>query len=290
MPPQMLTGLGVSCFSRALQYCGQHDLPELVSSLEMLLLEAEDKERILKYRDIDAKERFGSSQNEMLTHHIMDKNAPWLLYRPEPIDIPGMLAQEDIQYYHYISRYYTGQGEVVELGPWLGLSTHHLMVSLSDNPAFHGRSIHVFDDFIWRSGWMDQYVKEEDRVLGNHQDFSAMFNKYASRIAGKLRIYKAKVAHCDGNEHVPVAEWDGKPIELIVVDCGRTLAANQGWYDIFSPAFIPGKTLVVMQDWRLHRERPRKSYNQTLLFTEANPRLHLVHEVTDGGVAAFIFR
>jgi hypothetical protein len=77
---------------------------------------------------------------------------------------------------------------------------------------------------------------------------------------------------------------------MIIVDCGRTIKANQGWYDIFSGSFIPDKTLIVMQDWRVHRERPRLAFNQTLEFTLMNPRMELVHEISDGGIATFLYR
>lgn len=45
-----------------------------------------------------------------------------------------------------------------------------------------------------------------------------------------------------------------------------------------------------MQDWRLHRERPRKWYNQTKDFTDKNPSLELIHEIKDGGIATFLYR
>lgn len=78
---------------------------------------------------------------------------------------------------------------------------------------------------------------------------------------------------------------------MMFIDCGRTYEANQAWYAAFSSSFIPGGTLLVMQDWRLHRELPFKWYNQTLNFTEAKGEaLLLIHELRDGGVGTFLFR
>jgi hypothetical protein len=48
--------------------------------------------------------------------------------------------------------------------------------------------------------------------------------------------------------------------------------------------------LVIMQDWRLQRDRPRKHYNRTFHFTQEHTRLELVHEVCDAGVGRFLFR
>ena len=69
-----------------------------------------------------------------------------------------------------------------------------------------------------------------------------------------------------------------------------TLQANNGWFEIFSKSFIPDVTLLVMQDWGVHRERPRQSYNQTLLFTNAHPEMKLVHELRWGNIATFLYR
>jgi hypothetical protein len=74
------------------------------------------------------------------------------------------------------------------------------------------------------------------------------------------------------------------------IDCERTLQANEGWFEIFSPSFMPDVTLLIIQDWGLHRERPRQSYNQTLWFTEAHPELELVHELREGNIATFLYR
>jgi len=44
-----------------------------------------------------------------------------------------------------------GRGQVVELGPWRGAWTHHIVLSLAKNPRFTGEQLNVFDDFTWRA-------------------------------------------------------------------------------------------------------------------------------------------
>lgn len=207
------------------------------------------------------------------------------------VDIPNMLSEEEVAYYHWLGQYYGGVGEVVELGPWLGCSTVHLAVALRAGLERSGRKVHVFDDFVWRSDWMDQYLRPQDPPKpGGYEDFQPIFEHFVSEVRGLLEVTKAKIADYDGNERLPAVTWCGKPVELLVADCGRTVKANQSWYDVFSPSFIPDRTLVVMQDWRLHRERPRKAYNQTQLFTAMLPKLELVHETSDGGIGTFLYR
>jgi hypothetical protein len=68
------------------------------------------------------------------------------------------------------------------------------------------------------------------------------------------------------------------------------MAVNNSWYKYLRHSFITGRTLLMMQDWRLHRERPRKWFNQTLLFTQSKgSELELLHEVREGGLATFVF-
>jgi hypothetical protein len=68
------------------------------------------------------------------------------------------------------------------------------------------------------------------------------------------------------------------------------MEVNVAWYKCLRPAFIRGRTLIMMQDWRVHREVPHKWFNQTLLFTEERQNeLKLVHEISLGSLATFLF-
>ena len=266
------------------------NLAALQRAAERVELAAEDRLRKVRSESQRAPNRpNGSLPAEAIGCWIQNTNSPWLQCRPRSVDIPGMLTQEEIQYYNYVGRSYLGKGSAVELGPWLGLSTHHILAGLSTNPHFDDSKLHVYDDFVWRKDWMDAYVPSEDRA--QHSDFLDLFHRYTAPIEQRLTVSKAKLSDYDGNENLPRASWNGGPIELMYIDCGRNIAANQAWWDIFSPYFIPGITLLIMQDWRVHRERPRKWYNQTQAFTELlGDRLRLIHELRDGGVGTFLFQ
>lgn len=265
-------------------------LGRLFDELDMLQLAVEDELR----KKNTPKGKVHNWANETaafsLEYSIMDPNAPWKKMQPRTYQMPGMITWEEICYYHYIAQSYSGWGEVIELGPWFGHSTLHLIDAFGANPNFASKKMHVYDDFIWRSSWMDPHYTETDRPQ-NHGDFRFIFERYAAAILDKIQTTKAKFTNYDGNEHLPVVVWpDDKPIEIIIVDCGRTLDANNGWFNVFSKGFVPNKTLIVMQDWRQHRERPRIYYNQTLDFTKQHPNFELIHEVSDGGVATFFYR
>jgi hypothetical protein len=181
-------------------------------------------------------------------------------------------------------------GEVVELGPWLGRSTSFICHGLRANPRFSGQYLWVFDDFIWRPAWMDKHHPEADRP-GRHESFRHLFERYTAEFEDILRVEQRRFTDYDGNERVPLFRWSGAPIELLFVDCGRTLAANDAWYEALLPFFIPDRTLIVLQDWGTHKEVPRRSYNQMYEFVRSKGEaLDLVHELLDGSIATFLFR
>jgi hypothetical protein len=269
---------------------GKRALEKRIDRLEAQLLDAEDRRRAAvacgrklarKIKSFDGKSQLQVS--------VMSSRAPWLTLTPERCQTPAMISIEEMQYYSYIGAFYEGIGHAVELGPWLGASTQYIVRGLAGNPNFANRQLYVIDDFIWRAEWMNSYVSDDDK-LPNHASFRHLFDKYTSEICHLLSVKQAKLTDYDGNERVEPFSWDEGLIEFLYVDCGRTIAANEAWYEYLHHRFIPGRTLLMMQDWRLHRERPRKWYNQTLLFTESKgSKLELLHEVRRGGLATFLF-
>jgi hypothetical protein len=227
--------------------------------------------------------------SESLSSFLSEPRPPWSRIPVEPSRIPGMISHEERQYYRYIGRFYSGRGSVIELGPWLGCSTVAILDGLIGNPNFSGKELHVFDDFIWRPDWMNQYVPEAER-LAAHQDFQFLFGNYTESVARYLEVKRCKIVAYDGNEDLPQIIWDNGPVEFIYADCGRTFAVNDTWYRIFEPFFLPGKTLLILQDWQTHGEVPVKWYNQIKQFVDSKgSNLQLVHELNKGHVATFVY-
>jgi hypothetical protein len=86
---------------------------------------------------------------------LMNKNL--VADRTLDMSIAGMLSPQELQYlYEYTKNEYSGLGEIVELGCWLGSSTIAMATGLVENtkPQVKNRQIHAYDIFIWES-WMD---------------------------------------------------------------------------------------------------------------------------------------
>ena len=125
----------------------------------------------------------------------------------------------------------------------------------------------------------------------NHGSFQDMFRFQVQGVAHLLRVERGKLADYDGNESLEGIQWEGSPIELIFVDCGRSLSVNEAWWVLFQPSFIPDRTLIVMQDWRNYSRVPELFWENTKLFSDGHAdELDLVHETVDGAIATFVFR
>jgi len=206
-----------------------------------------------------------------------------------------MITNEEMSYYAYLGAFYQGSGRVVELGPWLGQSTFKILEGLIPNPNFKGERLFVFDDFIWRSAWMDaiydRFGAPAEARPENHHSFEPLFKAYTKSIAQYMQVQTRRISTCKENSHLSQVAWENGPIEICYVDCGRTIEANEAWYRAFRPSFVPGKTLIVMQDWQVHKELPAKWYNQTRQFTESKgAALDLIHELCHGTTATFLYR
>ena len=257
--------------------------------LSRLTIRVNDKIRRLKARQASIPERLSDDGRSRLEISVKEPRAPWSDIELPACSIPGMISHEDRQYYCHIGRFYTGRGALVELGPWLGCSTFFILEGLKGNPNFNGHKLHVYDDFVWRSAWMNCRVDESEQHE-NHQDFQPLFEKYAAPFRHRLAVEKRMIAPYDGDENLLQLVWSGRPIEMIYVDCGRTQEVNETWYSLLSGSFIPNHTLIIMQDWGTHRAVPVAWFNQMKQFVDSKgSALKLIHELKHGDVAAFLY-
>jgi len=228
-----------------------------------------------------------------LQREVREGASSWSGLDIPPCPVPSMLTKDEMRYYHYITRFYTGQGEVVEIGPWIGSSTYNIVGGLLNNPAFTAdKRLYVFDDFVWRTSWMDKWlVGTGIPVLENHTSFLPLFHKMTEKFAAHIQAQAMKLMDAGDNSRVPWFKWDKGPVELCFIDCGRALKMNETWYEALQPYFIPDRTIIVMQDWQNFKNVPEQFWENTKIFTDSKAEhLDLIHELRDSGTATFIYR
>ncbi len=150
----------------------------------------------------------------------------------------------------YIATYgenlYSGGGEVVDLGSWLGSTTIPLTKGLLKNPNFRGqgRKVYAYDLFIWFD-WMIPSVAGTD-LAGRYAEGDNFVDEFKRRIAPIADSVDVR----EGD--LKSIGWHGEPIEFLLVD------AMKGW-DLaasivrdFYPSLIEGRSLVFHQDFAHH--------------------------------------
>ena len=163
-----------------------------------------------------------------------------------PESLIGMTTPTERAYLlNYTQTTYTGQGEVVDLGSWLGSLTIPLLIGLRQNPTWNSqaRGLHAYDLFTW-ADWMERYYNEKyfSRPMKNGDSFLGDFSKQVTPYDPQNRL----VIHAgDLNQ----AGWKGTPIELLVVDVMKSLELANTVLRDFYPFLIPGVSHVMHQDF-----------------------------------------
>jgi hypothetical protein len=152
-----------------------------------------------------------------------------------------MLSLYELAFLYMVSKdYYTGFGEIVDLGPLLGLSTNALARGLLDNnhllsPEKYKR-IHSFDLFL-RDGYEHflekKYASMTGSLFDSYIQLNTDFLPYISISPGDIRSM----------------HWDGKDIEIMFIDVSKSWEINDYLIKGMFPFLIPGKSIVIQQDY-----------------------------------------
>ncbi len=155
----------------------------------------------------------------------------------------GMTNLEEQRYYrHYAQRLFKGEGEMVDLGCWLGSTTLSLAAGLEKNRLAQGkgRLIHAYDIFIWES-WMDPYKDKCFKAYAPGESFLDEYNLRVRRYAKQIKVHQADLTQ---------EKWSGQPIELLLVDAMKSEELAQAIVKHFYPSLIPGISFLLHQDFK----------------------------------------
>ena len=168
-----------------------------------------------------------------------------------PTNLPGAISlgmtvkSEQTFCRHYMRDRYTGVGEVVDLGCWLGATTIAFSKGLRKNlrlaPEAKMKRIHSYDLFQWHAT-MDREVKGTT-LEGKFQpgdSFLAEFEARTARYAEHFTIHPGDVS---------LHPWNAGPIELLFVDAMKMPETARVIVRDFYPHLIPGVSIVAHQDF-----------------------------------------
>jgi hypothetical protein len=164
--------------------------------------------------------------------------------------IPNMLYEDAMRYYHWLGRTLDPVGAAVELGCWMGCSTACLAAGLRQNSLYRDRKLYVFDSFVWQD-WMTRYTI--DPVLHSRfragESFIVAFWEYCQNYADLLEVSQSSLCIGQSDGAIPLLKWQHGPIGLLIVDHSDAYDINAKAWEVFSPHFVPAKTVVVFNQY-----------------------------------------
>jgi hypothetical protein len=163
-------------------------------------------------------------------------------------DIEALLTEEEMQLFSWLAeRHYTGAGEIVDAGAFLGGSAAAFALGLDRNPGVADRSgrIHSFDVFRYAPFFNREIPALEGMQRG--QSFLGVFHEQLRRFDTYVTIHPGDLLQ---------RTWRGGPIEILMIDCAKSAALNEHCMRQFFPSLVPGVSTLVHQDFasrsRLH--------------------------------------
>lgn len=151
-------------------------------------------------------------------------------------EVPAMTSAAERQYFYWLARdCFTGVGEVVELGSWLGGSSISLAAGLRDGGS--KKRVTCVDRFTWAG---EVYDRKFATGLRKGDDFEPLFRANTAFIAEHIQVLRAEI---DG------FVWNGGPIELLLVDAPKQREVVLSFMAGFGPHLIPGRGRIAFQDY-----------------------------------------
>lgn len=169
------------------------------------------------------------------------------------LDYPGMTAKSEKALLYWLAKnWYRGEGIIVDAGLFLGASTNAFAEGIKANATALGRlagqyrPIHSYDIAIW--------VRSMDKYLERPAIKKALRGQTVKRGESFERILRSLLAaHTDlidfrFGDIAKTARAD-RMIEIAFFDCLKNGALDKATFMAFGPHYVPGKTIVVQQDY-----------------------------------------
>ncbi len=203
--------------------------------------------------------------------------APWraATIPLEVLNVTTMLSTAERALLYWLARdYYTGAGEIVDGGCFLGGSTLSLARGLIDGGHATERAhIHVYDLFASDPYMIEHYLKPLGINCANGESFRPVFDANTRAVASLLRVNQGDICQIG---------WTGEPIEIMFIDISKHWSINDMLLTDFFPCLIPGRSVVIQQDlvfewcpWLAVTMEYLADYFEYVAFVEYNTTVYL---------------
>lgn len=152
--------------------------------------------------------------------------------------VPTMLTPEEGQLYHWLGRRARGEGATVDLGAYAGGSAARLLSGL----ALSGRGFHVhsYDRFRSSRSFWARYLPDEPLPESDDADLLPVVRRHLAPWERQVTLHVGDIGEM---------RWTGGPVEILAVDAAKGSAMADHIAAEFFPALIPGRSILVQQDY-----------------------------------------
>lgn len=164
------------------------------------------------------------------------KSKPWLNDQGVPVGVTMLTAEELLLLRWIAKNCYSGEGLLLDCGCFLGGSTVSLAQGLKESGAVT-KKLHSFDLFVAGTFEGKNYAGEG---VETGKNFRPLFEKNIADFRNYIEIHEGDITQSS----LP----DGD-IELLFIDCAKTPAVNDFFVTKLFPRLIPGKSVVIQQDY-----------------------------------------
>lgn len=157
------------------------------------------------------------------------------------VGVPTMLIDDELRLLESLTEdYWSDAGLIVDAGCFLGGSTVAMASGLRKRGFANRRLIHSYDLFEvedWTRGvYFPQTVSAGDTTR-------PLFDRNIAPFADLVDVHEGDIT---------LTQWGGEPIEILFVDVAKHWRVCDWITTNFFPHLIPGKSIVVQQDYLFH--------------------------------------
>jgi hypothetical protein len=156
--------------------------------------------------------------------------------------IPSMITPDESLYLHWLARCrYEGAGEIIDGGPLLGGSTIAMAEGLRRNERVGNKAarIHSYDLFEYHPMMKRRLFKKGPEPAPG-DSLLPIFTRNITPWMSSVRVFPGDILRYT---------WSGAPIEILFIDVAKTWDIQRHLLREFFPHLIPGKSIVVQQDY-----------------------------------------
>lgn len=159
--------------------------------------------------------------------------------------VPTMLSPKEQRFYFWLAHHWaTGAGAIVDLGCFAGGSAARLAEGVQR--AGRATEIHAYDRFRASEHAKKNFLYSAGIEPFEGEDLAPLSERLLEPWSPLIHLHRGEIED---------TTWTGGPIELLTIDAAKSAAATDKIAEIFFPALIPNRSIVLHQDF-LHWKVP----------------------------------